>query len=94
MAKAFRDAKHWLVEHIGPGKKAWRWNDVHVNDYPYQPWSLTPLKSFWHREAHTVGNGNSPGVSQYIMAKIEENKVIKSIHTANYKQVVQYGNTK
>jgi len=29
--------------------------------------------------------------SKYLLARIEENKIIKSTHTANYKQVINFG---
>ena len=61
---------------------------MHVNEYPNQPWSLTPLKHIWHREVKTGGNSNTPCVSKYSMSRVEENKIIKSTHTANYKQII------
>ena len=61
-----------------------------MNEYPNQPWSLTPLKRIWHREVPTGGNTNTPGVSKIKMSRIEEDKIIKSTHTANYKQVIEF----
>ena len=62
-----------------------------MNEYPNQPWSLTKLKPIWHREVPTGGNGQTPGVSKYAFNRFEENGIFKSTHTANYKQVVNFG---
>ena len=66
---------------------------MHVNEYPNQPWSLTKLKPIWHREVPIGGNGQTPCVSKYMMNRVEENKIFKSTHTANFKQVVSFGPT-
>jgi len=46
---------------------------------------MTALKPLWHREIPVGGSGNTPCVSKYGLARIEDNKIIKSTHTANYK---------
>jgi len=66
---------------------------VHVNEYSFQPWSLTKLKPLWHREVPVGGNGNTISVSKGSFANIAKNKIIKATHTANYKQVVSFGKT-
>lgn len=90
MARAFYDTKMHLLQ-FGSMREDWTYGKLHVNEYPSQPWSLTPFKPFWHREVPVGGNSNTPCVSKYSLARIAENKIIKSTHTANYKQVVDFG---
>jgi len=80
-----------LKEHVSTNSKDWQWKNVHVNEYPSHPWSLTKLKPIWHREVATGGNSQTPCVSKYMLGRIEDNKIIKSTHTANYKQIVSFG---
>ena len=54
------------------------------------PWSLTPLKFLFHRETAVGGNGNTVKVSKYTLRKLDQIKRFKSIHTPNYKQVIQH----
>lgn len=61
-----------------------------MNQYASQPWSLTAAKPIWHREVPIGGNGNTPCVSKYKLQAVEKNKVFKSVHTANYKQVTSF----
>ena len=49
------------------------------------------MKKLFHRETVTGGNGNCPCVSKYKMNRVDETKIFKSTHTANYKQVVEFG---
>lgn len=63
-----------------------------MNQYSAVPWSLLwYAKPIWHREVPVGGNANSPCVSKWSLAKVEENKIFKSTHTANYKQVIEFG---
>ena len=80
------------MTYISADQKKWNWGNVHVNEYPNQPWSLTPLKPFFHKEVKTGGNSNTPSVSKYSMSRVLDTKIFKSTHTANYKQVVQFEN--
>ena len=54
------------------------------------PFSLTPLKTFFHRETPIGGNANTVKVSKYSYKKLESLGTFKGIHTPNYKQVVQF----
>ena len=91
IARAFYEAKVFLDQNISPLKENWKWKNVHVNEYAYAPWSMTPLKFIWHREVPTGGNGNTPSVSKYQLSRVLKDKVFKSTHTANFKMVVMYG---
>ena len=51
---------------------------------------MTKLKPLWNREVPVGGNMNTPGVSKYSMAKVIDNKIFLSTHTANYKQVIEF----
>ena len=82
---SFLDAKNFLEKEISTNTADWLWKNVHVNEYMSQPWSMTKLKPLWHREIPVGGNMNTPCVSKYGMSRIEDNKIIKSTHTANYK---------
>ena len=90
MAMALLEAREHLETHISTSRENWKYSNVHVNEYPSQPWSLTPFKALWHRETAVGGNTNTPCVSKYNMARIEDNKILKSTHTANYKQVIEF----
>ena len=93
VAYSFVLAKQWLMKEVSPRAEDWLYRNVHVNMYPSQPWSMTPLKALFHREVPTGGNSQTPGVSKYRMSNIEDHKGLKSIHTANYRQVVSFGET-
>lgn len=54
---------------------------------------MTKLKPFWHREVPVGGNGNTVSVSKGVMSRIHDDKMLKSIHTAGYKQVISFGAT-
>lgn len=68
----------------------WKWKNLHVNDYPNMPWSLTPLAFLFHRETPIGGNANTIKVSKYSFKKLDRLKTFKSFATPNYKQVVEY----
>ena len=93
VAMSFIDAKNHLEKEVSSSPSDWLWKNVHVNEYMSQPWSMTKLKPLWHREIPVGGNGNTPCVSKYGMGRVEENKIFKSTHTANYKQVISFGKT-
>ena len=61
--------KH-LNETMGPDSTNWKYSNLHVNEYTAQPWSFTPLRSLFHREVPTGGNGNTINVSGYSMSRI------------------------
>jgi hypothetical protein len=46
---------------------------------------MTKLKPLWNREVSVGGNMNTPCVSKYNMARVQEKKIFMGIHTANYK---------
>jgi hypothetical protein len=91
IVRSFLEARKSLISLQGEDTNNWQWDKVHVNEYPNQPWSMTPLKKLWHRETKTGGNGNCPCVSKYKMNRVDDTKIFKSTHTANYKQVVEFG---
>jgi hypothetical protein len=49
--------KSFLVANVSYDPKQWKWSNIHVNEYPNHPWSLTKLKPIWHREVPIGGNG-------------------------------------
>jgi hypothetical protein len=55
------------------------------------PWSETPLKPLWHREAPAGGNMNTPSVSKTVSSRIPETTIFRATHAANFKMVVEYG---
>lgn len=57
IAKAFIETLKTLETKIGTNHEDWQWRNVHVNEYPSHPWSLTKLKPLFHREVSTGGNG-------------------------------------
>lgn len=85
IAHALLDVKNWLVTEFSSNPQDWAYRNVHINEYAAAPWSLTKLKTFWHRKVPVGGNGNTPCVSKGSMGTIEKNKVIAATHTANYK---------
>jgi Penicillin amidase len=70
----------------------WQWKNIHTNEYPNLPWSLTPLKPLYHRETAIGGNGNTVKVSKYSFRKVMMLNQFKSTHTPNLKQVISFGN--
>ena len=85
IAHSLLDVKHWLTKEFSSNPKDWAYRNVHINEYATAPWSLTKLKTFWHRKVSVGGNGNTVCVSKGSMGTIEKNKVIAATHTANYK---------
>ena len=83
---AFVETKAHLISLNLPD---WTWRSVHSNDYPSQPWSMTPLKKLWHRNVPVGGNSQTPNVSKYALDRTVASGVFKSHHTANYKSVFE-----
>jgi acyl-homoserine lactone acylase PvdQ len=90
VASALLSTKLHLDKNVGSNTAHWKWRNVHVNEYANAPWSLTPLKFIFHRETPIGGNMNAPCVSKYSMYRVGK-EMFKSTHTANYKQVVDFG---
>ena len=61
---AFIEAKEFLSEHVSADPQTWLWGNLHVNDYMNVPWSMTPLKFFFHRSVGLPGNSQTPNVSK------------------------------
>ena len=57
IARAFFDVSIWLETEISTNPRDWIYRNIHVNEYPAVPWSLTKLKPFWHRKVPVGGNG-------------------------------------
>lgn len=66
---------------------------MHQNEYPYTPWSKTPLKFIFHRKVPTAGNGHTPHVAKYFIRDALNTKMFNGKHAANYKQVIALGQT-
>ena len=90
MAKAFLLTHRHLETYISSNREDWIFKNVHLNNYPNQPWSKTPLKPIWHREVPVGGNTNTPSVSAIRLSLVGDDKIFKSGHTANYKQVIEF----
>ena len=90
VALAFFEAHNFLKAEISTKEQDWQWKFVHANEYSAQPWAMTKLKPLWNREVPVGGNMNTPCVSKYSMAKVIDNKIFLSTHTANYKQVIEF----
>ncbi|CDW85943.1 penicillin amidase family protein [Stylonychia lemnae] len=90
IAKALAEAIDFLTVEISQDPNDWKWMNVHVNEYPNMPWSITPLKFLFHRETPIGGNSNTVKVSKYSMKKLDKLKTFKSWATPNYKTVVEY----
>ena len=90
MVRAMVEAYEFMVNEVSSKMgEDWQWHNLHVNDYPNVPWSLTPLKFFFHREIKAGGNANTIKVSKYSFAKFQKTRSFKSSHTPNYKEVIQ-----
>ena len=55
------------------------------------PWSVTPLKPFWHREVSFGGNINTVSVALTCSNRIEKEIIHKASHAANFKMVIEFG---
>lgn len=93
VARALSETKRHLDSTISKNPNDWLWRRVHQNDYPYTPWSLTPLKFMFHRVVPTAGNGHTVNVAKYSLKDAEKTKMFNAKHTANYKQVIELGPT-
>lgn len=71
LAKSLADTHDFLSTEVSPVSENWQWKNVHVNEYPNMPWSLTPLKFLFHREVSVGGNGNTVKVSKYTLRKLD-----------------------
>lgn len=93
IVKSLADAYDFLETELSPNIQDWKWKNIHVNEYPNMPWSLSPLKFLFHRESVVGGNGNTVKVSKYTYRKLHKTRRFKSNHSPNYKQVIQHGNS-
>lgn len=92
IARSMAETYQYLKTEVSSEISDWEWKNVHVNEYPNMPWSLTPLKFLFHREVAIGGNGNTVKVSKYSLNKVMKHKQFKAFHTPNYKQVVSFAN--
>ena len=68
----------------------WEWQNIHTNEYPNVPFSMTALKPLFHRSIPIGGNGNTVAVSKYSVRKFLEDETFKSTHTSTYRQIIDY----
>jgi len=47
----------------------------------------------FHRQAAAGGNSNTINVAGYSLPDLEKTKLLKAVHSSNYKQIVAFGNT-
>ena len=90
MARAMAEAYDFLGTKVSPNVNDWQWQNVHVNEYTHVPFSFSPFKALFHREVPVGGNGNTVKVSKYSFKRFKAQESFKSVHTPNYKQVVQF----
>lgn len=93
ITRAFLDTKEYLTREVSSNPKSWQYKHVHFIDYPAHPWSFTKLKMLFHRQAAAGGNSNTINVAGYSLPDLEETKLLKAVHTANYKQIISFGTT-
>lgn len=91
--RSLQESQIWLRKSFGEDPKKWKWGDVHLNDFENIPWSVTPLKYIFHRSVPFAGNSFTINVARYPIASVGVFGYFKSMFSANYKQVLQYGNT-
>lgn len=82
------DTHELLFKELSQNPTDWKWNRVHTNDYPQIPFSMSPLKFFYHREVPTSGNSNTVKVSHYSLVEYHQSHKFKAIASPNYKQIV------
>ena len=73
MARAMAETQEFLTKELSPKINDWEWKNVHANEYVNMPWSMTPFKSFFHREIPVGGNVNTVKVSKYSVGKLHNN---------------------
>ena len=61
------EAKKFLEETVSTNSADWKWGNLIVKDWVNLPWSVTPLKPFFHRQRATQGNVNTVDVSRYFV---------------------------
>lgn len=70
IARSMAETYQYLTNEISSDISDWEWKNVHVNEYPNLPWSMTPLKFIYHRETSVGGNGNTVKVSKYSLKRV------------------------
>ena len=89
LARSFVAAKQYLSENVSPRSEDWKWGSLIVKDWVNLPWSRTPLKPFFHRQAATQGNVNTVDVSRYFVNF--NDTLIHSTQGAVYRQIIEMG---
>ena len=88
IAKSFVIAKSFLEENASKKHEDWKWGNFLVKDYKNLPWSMTPLKPFFHRQIPAEGNVNTPNVARHANSKNANNFVFHSELAATYKHIM------
>lgn len=89
-ARAISDTVAMLKRSVSQRPEDWIYRNLHARSYKNMPWSLTPLKFFFHREVPYGGNKNTVNVSSLNMEANMDNIVLKSGHVAGLKYVTEF----
>jgi len=65
LIRSVLEANRFLEKKFGKDPETWKWGRMHPSDYEFAPWSMTPLKPFWHREVPIGGNCFTIGIGRY-----------------------------
>lgn len=88
MVYALSQTLDFLKQNISSSDRDWIWRNVHQMEWPNTPWSRTPLKLLFHREVPRAGNSNTPNVAKFSILRSTKEGVFKSVHSANFKHIV------
>lgn len=84
-------AHSYMKKEFGPDVSEWKWAAVHTTDYQNLPWSKTNLRSIWHREVPTSGNGNTPGISKYSLVRANKEGKFRGTGVGGLKVLYAHG---
>ena len=87
------DSHRILSTNVSKRPEDWVWINLHVKQFKNLPWSMTPLRFFFHREVPSAGNNNSLNVAGVKIRANADNIVFNSIHTSSFKMVVNFAST-
>lgn len=90
VAMALVQTDDWLSSKVSKDSSKWLWGDLHINEYPNQPWSKTPLKFIFDRHVNTIGNDNTPNYSKTSVRMNADNTVIRSTASAGLKILIEF----
>lgn len=71
IAKSLAWTYSFLKKELSSNQEDWTWGHVHYKEYTNAPFSLTPLRPFFHRQVINGGNSNTPNVSRFIVRFFE-----------------------